>query len=40
MVRFCAENQVKTINEVKAFNYEGYLLNDEMSTENKLVFLR
>ena len=40
VVRFCAENQVKTIDEVKAFNYEGYLLNDEMSTENKLVFLR
>ena len=40
VVRFCAENQVKTIDEVKAFNYEGYLLNDEMSIENKLVFLR
>ena len=40
VVRFCAENQVKTIDEVKAFNYEGYLLNDEMSTGNKLVFLR
>ena len=40
VVRFCAENQVKTIDEVKAFNYEGYLLNDNMSTENKLVFLR
>ena len=40
VVRFCAENQVKTIDEVKAFNYEGYLLNDEMSTENKLIFLR
>lgn len=40
VVRFCAENQVKTIDEVKAFNYEGYLLSDEFSTENKLVFLR
>ena len=40
VVRFCAENQVKTIDEVKAFNYEGYLLNDNMSTGNKLVFLR
>lgn len=40
VVRFCAENQVKTIDEVKAFNYEGYLLSDELSTENKLVFLR
>lgn len=40
MVRFCAENKVKTLEEVKAFNYEGYLLNDELSTENKLVFTR
>lgn len=40
VVRFCAEHQVKTMDEVKSFNYEGYLLNDEMSTESKLVFLR
>lgn len=40
VVRYCAENQVKTLDKVKAFNYEGYLLNDELSTENKLVFLR
>lgn len=40
VVRYCAENQVKTLDEVKAFNKEGYLLNDELSTENKLVFLR
>lgn len=40
MVRYCAEHQVKTLDEVKAFHYEGYLLNDELSTENKLVFTR
>lgn len=40
MVRFCAKHQIKTIDEVKAFNYEGYLLNDRMSTENKMVFSR
>lgn len=40
VVRYCAENKVKTLDEIKAFNYEGYLLNDELSTENKLVFLR
>lgn len=40
VVRFCAENKVKTLEEVKTFNYEGYLLNDELSTENKLVFTR
>ena len=26
--------------ELKAFGEEGYLLNDELSTENKLVFMR
>lgn len=40
VVRFCAEHKVKTLEEVKAFHYEGYLLNDELSTENKLVFTR
>lgn len=40
VVRYCADNQVKTLDEVKAFHYEGYLLNDELSTENKLVFTR
>lgn len=40
MVRFCAENQVKNINEVKAFNEEGYLIDEEKSTDTKLVFTR
>ena len=26
--------------ELKAFGEEGYLLNDELSTENKLIFMR
>ncbi len=40
LVRFCAENQIRTLDEVKAFNYEGYLLDDELSTDKKLVFTR
>lgn len=40
VTRFCAENNVKTLDEVKAFNYENYLLDDNLSTENKLVFTR
>lgn len=40
VVKYCAEKQVKTLDEVKAFNYEGYLLNDDLSTENRLVFMR
>lgn len=40
VVRFCAETQAKTLNDVKAFNYEGYLIDEERSTETKLVFIR
>lgn len=40
MVRFCAETNAKTLNDIKAFNYDGYLINEEKSTDTKLVFTR
>jgi cytoplasmic iron level regulating protein YaaA (DUF328/UPF0246 family) len=40
MVRFCAETRAKTLNDVKAFNMEGYRLDDSLSTATKLVFTR
>lgn len=40
VVRFCAETNAKTLNDVKAFHYEGYRISEEKSTENKLVFVR
>lgn len=40
VVRFCAETNAKTLNDVKAFNYEGYLIDEERSTDKKLVFTR
>lgn len=40
MTRFCAENNVQTLNDVKAFTEDNYLLNDELSTDTKLVFTR
>ncbi|MCW3168842.1 peroxide stress protein YaaA [Chryseobacterium sp. 09-1422] len=40
VVRFCAETQAKTLNDVKAFNYEGYRIDEEKSTDTKLVFTR
>lgn len=40
VVRFCAETNAKTLNDVKAFNYEGYLIDEEKSTDSKLVFTR
>ena len=40
VVRYCAENQVKTLNEVKGFNLEGYRIDEKLSTKTKLVFTR
>ena len=40
VVRFCAENQAKTLNDVKAFNLEGYRIDEELSSKTKLVFTR
>lgn len=40
MVRYCAENQAKTLNDLKAFNLEGYLIDEKLSTKTKLVFTR
>ncbi|MGN7757200.1 peroxide stress protein YaaA [Chryseobacterium sp. 22532] len=40
MVRFCAETNAKTLDDVKAFNYGGYLIDEEKSTDTKLVFTR
>lgn len=40
VVRFCAETNAKTLDDVKAFNYEGYRIDEEKSTDTKLVFTR
>ncbi|MGZ5188938.1 MAG: peroxide stress protein YaaA, partial [Kaistella sp.] len=40
VVRYCAENQVKTLNEVKGFNLEGYRIDEKLSTPTNLVFTR
>lgn len=40
VVRYCAENNVQTLDEVKAFNYEGYRIDEEKSTATRLVFTR
>lgn len=40
MVRFCAETNAQTLDDVKAFNYDGYLIDEEKSTDTKLVFTR
>lgn len=40
MARYCAENKIQTIEEVKAFDVDGYRYDDNLSTEDKLVFTR
>ena len=40
VVRFCAENNAKTLDDVKAFNLEGYRIDEGMSSDKKLVFTR
>jgi len=40
VVKFCAETQAKTLNDVKAFNYDCYRIDEEKSTDVKLVFTR
>ncbi len=40
MIRYCAENNVKNLEEIKGFNYEKYLFDDQLSSENNLVFTR
>ncbi len=40
MVRYCAQNQVKKLNDVKGFNLEGYRFDSELSTKSNFVFTR
>lgn len=40
MARYCAENNVSTIDEVKNFNYNNYIFDAKLSTDKKLVFMR
>lgn len=40
MVRYLAITKAKTLNEVKGFNLERYMLDENLSTDTKLVFTR
>ncbi|WP_369048695.1 peroxide stress protein YaaA [Tenacibaculum sp. UWU-22] len=40
MVRYIIDNNIKTLQELKGFNVEGYGFSTEMSTETELVFIR
>ena len=40
MTRYIIDNDAKTIEDLKGFNYEGYGFNEEQSEGNTLVFIR
>jgi cytoplasmic iron level regulating protein YaaA (DUF328/UPF0246 family) len=40
MVRYIIDNQVKTIDDLKHFDEENYRFEENMSSENELVFTR
>ncbi|WP_397445815.1 peroxide stress protein YaaA [Polaribacter sp. R77954] len=40
MVRYIIDNNVKTLEELKGFNIEGYGFSEELSSGNELVFTR
>jgi len=40
MARFCAENNVQKLDEIKVFNENGYSFDAKLSDDKKLVFLR
>ena len=40
MARYCAENNVQTLDEVKAFNVDGYVFDENLSHDNLLIFTR
>ena len=40
MVRLCAENNVQSVDEVKAYNVRGYIYNEALSSETEFVFVK
>ena len=40
MTRFIIDNQISSIEEVKLFNYDGYIYHEELSNEKEFVFTR
>ena len=40
MARYCAENNVETLDQVKAFDVDGYRYDENLSTTDTLIFTR
>ena len=40
MTRFIVDNQIDSIDEIKSFNYDGYIFHEDMSSDKDFVFTR
>ncbi len=40
MARFLIENELKTIQDLKSYNLDGYSYNEKLSNDNDWVFVR
>ena len=40
MTRFIVDNQIDSINEIKSFNYDGYIFDEDMSSDKDFIFTR
>ena len=40
MTRFIVDNKISDINNLKSFNYDGYMFHNELSTDKELIFTR
>ena len=40
MTRFIVDNNITEISDVKSFDYDGYMFQNELSTDNELIFTR
>ena len=40
MTRFIVDNQIDSIDDIKSFNYDGYIFHEDMSSDKDFVFTR
>ena len=40
MTRFIIDNNITDLNELKSFNYDGYIFHESLSSKNELIFTR
>ncbi len=40
MTRYAIENKIREINDLKSFDYDGYIFDENLSTEKELIFTR